>query len=75
MTGLAIQDACTVEKKKADSRILLEGIRELGLEYCLLSPLQWTNFSVETSHPILARVDNHWRDVDGGSLSFPPSTP
>lgn len=56
MTGLAFQDACTVEKKKADSRILLEGIRELGLEYCLLSPSQWTNFLSKLHIPSLREL-------------------
>jgi hypothetical protein len=43
-TGLAFQDACTEGGEEVHHRIFLEGIQELSLENCQLSPSQWINF-------------------------------
>jgi hypothetical protein len=60
-TGLAFEDACTdvwitQMEREVDSRILLEGLQELSLENCQLSPYQWMNFLSKLHIPSLCEL-------------------
>ena len=60
-TGLTFEDAhtdawITQMEREVDGKILLEGLQELSLENCQLSPYQWMNFLSKLHIPSLCEL-------------------